>query len=107
MRSLLVVALFLVVVMTVFASGRVYGGWYDDMPEPLSVTLVDGELHVVWRQRSHAEYPTIPSSPVPDKVWKEIYVCGHDEIVLAESIPGKHVPASTNPERIIFPGEER
>ena len=77
--------------------------WGYNMPEPVSVELVDGELHVVWRQRSHAQYPVMPPRPVPDKVWMEVYVCGHDEIVLADTIPGTHVPASHNPERIEFP----
>ena len=77
--------------------------WGHGMPEPVSVELVDGELHVVWRQRSHAEYPVYPPRPVPDRVWKEIYVCGHDEIVLAETIQGTHTPAYEEPERLGFP----
>ena len=77
--------------------------WGYGMPEPVSVELVGGELHVVWRQRSHAEYPVYPPRPVPDRVWKDIYVCGHDEIVLAETIQGTHTPAYEEPERLGFP----
>ena len=73
------------------------------MPEPVSVALIDGELHVVWRERSHAEYPVVPPRPVPDRVWKEIYVAEDGEIVLARTIEGVHTPASENTERIEFP----
>ena len=93
---------FLVVLALLLLTGMALA-WRGTMPEPVSVELVGGELHVVWRQRSHAEYPVYPSRPVPDHVWKDVYVCGHDEIVLAETIQGTHIPVTENPERFEFP----
>ena len=98
--------LFVLVFCAIFAFAQVLPhtlSWGYAMPEPVSVELVDGELHVVWRQRSHAEYPVYPPRPVPDRIWKDIYVCGHDEIVLAETIQGTHTPAYEEPECLGFP----
>ena len=72
-------------------------------PKLVTLALVDGELHAVWRQRSPAMLVGYPSRPMPDRVWKDVYVCGHDEIVLAETILGKLIPSSINAERIEFP----
>ena len=77
--------------------------WGYGMPEPMSVELVGGELHVVWRERSNASFAVYPAVPTPDNIWKDIYVCGHDEIVLAETVHGKHTPSRQEPERFEFP----
>lgn len=73
--------------------------------EILSVTLVDGRLEVVRREKM-PQLAYDPPRPTPDKVWKDIYKgnAGED-VYLDETIDGTHTPATTAPEKTEFPGE--
>ena len=101
MRSFLVV---LVVLLAAAAIGQVYVREVS-VAKPVSVRLVGGELHVVMRERSRATLMSYPSRPARDRVWREEYVCGDGEIVLARTVEGTHIPMSINEERIEFPDE--
>ena len=78
--------------------------WSVSMREVVSVELVGEALEVVWREPSHRTYPVMPPRPVPDRVWKEIYVAENGVVVLGATIEGRHIPAHSEPERIEFGG---
>lgn len=73
---------------------------------PVSVKLVNGELHVVWREPSKTVLMCNPPRPAPDRVWKEVYGAVDGAIVLLRTVRGEHVPASTRREQILFPEDE-
>lgn len=60
-----------------------------------------GELIVITRQPSNERYSN--GTPVPDKVWKTVYVARDGMIVLDKVIEGVHTPAHIVPEVIAFP----
>lgn len=66
----------------------------------LSVKLVDGKLEVITRTPSDISYTN--GKPLPDFISKDIYEAEDGNIVLLESIKGKHTPAYTVAEKIEF-----
>ena len=88
--------------------------------EILSAELIDGELHIVKREKSNEMFMCYPPRPAPDRVWKEIYEAYFPEpegmqymgdepgepirlkIQLQETIKGQHYPAKKVKERIVF-----
>lgn len=60
-------------------------------------------IEVIFREPSNMILTSNPPKPAPDKVWKEIYtVNGFGQIILSETIHGKHIPQSVNVERFEF-----
>jgi hypothetical protein len=70
--------------------------------EIISATLVDGRLEIVKRYPSNEMYACNPPQPVPDRIEKEIYSAVDGQIVLAETIPGTHIPGYSVPETFEF-----
>lgn len=75
--------------------------WHPIDESVVSVRLVNGCLEVVKRRAPNAVYGT--GSPMPDRVWKEIYVGDSSgAVVLSMTVEGKHKPAYRVPESITF-----
>lgn len=73
--------------------------------EIISVSLEnDGfEMHVVKRIKSNAMHACNPPRPVPDRVFKEVYIVEEGKINLFKTIKGTHIPKRMVNEEIIFP----
>lgn len=76
--------------------------WYNNK-QIVSFKFENGIIEVVFREPSNSMY--CDTTPVPDKVWKEIYGCENGEIVLLKTINGKHEPKYFVKEQFIFPEE--
>jgi len=69
----------------------------------ISVHLVGGKLEVIRRYHSNSMFACNPPRPTPDQIIKEIYAAREDgQIVLEETVEGKHIPAHNVAERIEF-----
>ena len=68
-----------------------------------SVKLVDGELHVIYRQQTLYSYE---DDPAPDFVWKEIYGVRDGEIQKIAVQDAVVTPERVLPEKVKF-GERR
>ena len=66
----------------------------------VSVDIVDGKLEVVSRRPTGISY--INGDPMPDEIWKDIYVAQGDEIILKETVKGEVKPQRIIPEEIVF-----
>lgn len=69
-------------------------------PNIISVILVNGTLEVVKRYQSNMTYCS--SSPVPDRVVKEIYGCKDGVVDLLEIKEGQHYPKKIIDEQFVF-----
>jgi hypothetical protein len=78
--------------------------FFEPNQKIISVTLVNGKLEVIRKIPSNLMYGNGLSTP--DSVFKDIYGVKGDEIVLEQTIQGKHTPPQNIPEKIEFDEEE-
>ena len=60
--------------------------------EIINVVVTDEQIEVTIRVRSGSMYACYPPRPVPDTIYKDIYVVNSGKFVFDKRIEGKHVP---------------
>jgi hypothetical protein len=76
--------------------------YLNNKPDIIDFQVFEDRIEVTKRERSNSIYCS--GSPVPDKVWKEIYRVSliGEKIFLSETIKGKHIPSTINDEHFEF-----
>lgn len=61
-------------------------------------------VYITKRRPSNAYFTTLPATAVPDKCWREKWVCStKGEWILAETIEGRYIAPTTTVGRWEFP----
>lgn len=71
-------------------------------PEVINVIVFNNKVEITYRQKSNEIFCSFPPQPVPDKVWKDIYIVRDNALVFDGQLKGVPIPNKVIPEEINF-----